>query len=250
VFERLRRWGQRGGDLLYPPACVHCREEMALPEDRIAICPRCRVALLTDRWQACRRCGAPLGEFGTIASRCLQCRNVPIRFDAVIPFGLYRNDLQHAVLRMKSRSGDPISKALGTWMASHLHRRLAAWEPELVVPISAHWSRRFFRGTNSPDLLAACIARNQKIPMFSSLLQWQRKVSRQSSLRRSERFRNVRGALRVRTSYDVKGACVLLVDDILTTGATASAAAEALCKAGAGRVIVAVLARTIGSESL
>jgi predicted amidophosphoribosyltransferase len=107
-----------------------------------------------------------------------------------------------------------------------------------------HWWRRVQRGTNSPDLIATHLADQARIDCLPRCVARRRATQPQSELAPSDRFQNVRGAFRLRRGYDVRAAKVLLVDDILTTGATASEVARVLKRAGAERVRVLVVART------
>jgi ComF family protein len=109
-----------------------------------------------------------------------------------------------------------------------------------------HWMRRLVRGINNPDVLADLLSRHLDAPLATAGLVRRRNTLPQKDLSPRERRLNVRGAFRVRKGYNVKGAHVLLVDDILTTGATASEAARVLKRAGAATVGVAVLARAEG----
>ena len=109
-----------------------------------------------------------------------------------------------------------------------------------------HWTRRLQRGINSPEILAGCLARHLGIPLRRRLLVRCRRTFLQTEMSPPQRFRNVRAAFRVHKSPCLQGARVLLVDDILTTGATCSEAAKTLKKAGAAAVVVAVLARAQG----
>jgi ComF family protein len=119
---------------------------------------------------------------------------------------------------------------------------------DLVVPVPMHWARRFQRGVNSPELMARELARFLGVEVGLRALARRRRTAPQADLSPRQRFRNVRDAFRVRASYDIQGRSVLLVDDILTTGATSSEAARMLKEAGAARVVVAVLARAAGPE--
>ena len=104
------------------------------------------------------------------------------------------------------------------------------------------------RGTNSPDILAATIGQCCRIECVQELLKWRRKVKKQSSLSPNERTENVRGALRVSRGYDLRGARVLLVDDVMTTGATSNEAAKMLLSANADSIGVTVVARAVSNQ--
>jgi predicted amidophosphoribosyltransferase len=132
---------------------------------------------------------------------------------------------------------------MGRLMAERLGDELSPFHPDLVVPIPSPWSRRWVQGLNSPEVFAQWIGICLGVPVFSGLLAWKRKARLQHRLAPHERFRNVHRALRISAGYDIKTACVVLVDDILTTGATVNEASRALLAGGAERIVVAVLAR-------
>lgn len=113
-----------------------------------------------------------------------------------------------------------------------------------------HWTRRVVRGTNSPEILAACVAKGLNLPLAMGVLRRRRNTELQPHLRPAERFANVRGAFEIGSEYDMAQARVLLVDDVLTTGATSSEAAKVLKRAGAAMVAVAVLARAEGNDAV
>jgi ComF family protein len=144
---------------------------------------------------------------------------------------------------MKHGAGEPLSAAMGDLLVAKRRGMLAAVEADVVVHIPMYWGRRLVRGTNSPEILARRLARRLGIPWESRLLVRRRNTLVQPDLPPRERFRNIQGAFRVDKGYDLGGARVLLVDDVLTTGATCSEAAKWLKQAGAAHVAVAVLAR-------
>jgi ComF family protein len=142
---------------------------------------------------------------------------------------------------MKWAAGEPIAEAMGELLITH--RRDAI--PDVVAPVPMHWQRRWVRKTNSPDILAAKVASFLQVPCQVRLLRLKRNILPQKGLKISDRRRNLADAFRVAKGYDIRGARVLLVDDVLTTGATCDAAAKALRMAGARSVAVVVLARTV-----
>ncbi|MCA9153200.1 MAG: ComF family protein [Pirellulaceae bacterium] len=169
------------------------------------------------------------------------------RIQRVMPFGLYRDRLKQVVLQMKHAAQEPLSLAMGRLFAEVLADQLADdAPPDFVVPIPSHWSRRWSRGTNPAMLLAESIARVRRWNLAERILLANRRTMKQGTLTPAERRRNVLRAFRVSESYDIKDARVLVVDDVMTTGATANEAARVLRRAGASHVSVAVLARATG----
>ena len=149
-------------------------------------------------------------------------------------------------MRMKASGTEPIAEAMGELLCQRRGEQIRALRPNLIVPVPMHWRRRWVRRMNSPDILAARIGRFLQVACRERLLRLNRSIKSQKGLSRCERRKNMVGAFRVARGYDIKGARVLLVDDVLTTGATCDEAAKALKGAGAESVVVTVLARTVG----
>ena len=184
------------------------------------------------------------------ALECAHCRDAKWRFDGVIAAGEYADELRRLVLEAKRPAGEAIAAGLGraAWLVGA--DRLTDLRPDAVVPIPMHWRRRLMRQTNSPELIAGVLARQLRgrgvrAPLAGRLLARHRPTRPQARVARSQRLPNVRRAFSVRRGYRLTGATVLLVDDILTTGATASEAAAELKRAGAGRVVLVVAAKSL-----
>jgi ComF family protein len=178
----------------------------------------------------------PLDEQG----RCALCRLGLRGFDAAYSFGAYEGVLRELIHLLKYGRVRSLTVALG--------ERLAAALPleqrfDVVVPVPLHWRRRLARGFNQSAWLAGAVARRYAVPVVAALKRRRGTVS-QAGLSHAKRRANVSGAFVVRRPGEVRGRRVLLIDDVMTTGATASACAAALKRAGAGYVAVLTLART------
>jgi ComF family protein len=177
---------------------------------------------------------------------CARCTTTRLHFEAVTTLGVYRAQLQQAVLMSKQAFHEPLALTLGSLLADEVSARWPDYRPDLVLPIPMYWARRWLRGHSGPELIAEALCGRLTLTLRTDALACRRSLARQSSLPRAERFRNVRGAFRAQRAYDLRGTNLLLVDDTLTTGATASEAAKALKEAGAASVRVAAAARGIG----
>jgi ComF family protein len=133
----------------------------------------------------------------------------------------------------------PLGKVLGAYLGAALPREERF---DMVVPMPLHWVRRWRRGFNQSEVLAREVARRSGIKVVHAVRR-ARSTAPQASLSRAGRRRNVRGAFAARRGVDVRGLRILLVDDVLTTGATANACAGALKRAGARYVAVLAVAR-------
>jgi predicted amidophosphoribosyltransferase len=163
-----------------------------------------------------------------------------------VALGNYQSELQQAVIWMKQLAHEPLTLAMGQLLADYAATQLAEIGMNLVTPVPMHPLRRLKRGTQPSLILGSQIARRLEIPMAERLLYCRRKSFKQGTLSPSERFKNRRDAFSISPGYDITDSHVLLVDDILTTGATASEAARMLRRAGAAGVVVAVVARGLG----
>jgi ComF family protein len=230
-------------DLLFPPRCVYCGEDLADPRQEWHLCASCFTKVVPATWHGCNRCGSEIAGDDPAPDGCQSCRQAKLCFDSVIPLGGYHSGLRAAVLRMKHPSHDALSVAMGRMLAERQRERLTEFRADMIVPVPMYWGRRLGRGKNSPELLASCLAKTLGAPVRTTILVRRRNTLPQTGLPPSQRFENVRGAFRVRRPDAVKDARVLLVDDVLTTGATCSEAADTLKQAGAAAVAVAVVAR-------
>jgi ComF family protein len=172
----------------------------------------------------------------------LRCRNLRLGFDQAFRLGTYDGLLRDLILKMKHESGEGLAEAVGALWAEFAGARLAAAGAQVVVPVPLHWTRRWSRGYNQSEALARALAARLKLPYHSGWLRRIRRTPKQTSQTPAARHASVRGAFRARSAAKLRGKTVLLVDDVLTTGSTASEAARTLRRQGAGRVVVAVLA--------
>lgn len=249
-WTRLPGWVGRSWsaatNLLFPPACQACGGELA-PEhaDACLICEDC-LAAFRNREPVCLRCASPAAPGLCDVPSCPRCTKRDYRFDAAIAIGIYRGRLQEAVLKMKQAMHEPLTISMGRLLGKLVVERLYEHRPDLCVPVPMHWVRRWVRGTSPSGLLTETAGPAVSVPVRIDLVACTRRMQKQGTLSPPERFRNTLGAFRLRTGYDIKGAHVLVVDDVMTTGATASEVAKVLKRGGATRVTVAVVARGVG----
>lgn len=231
-------------DLMFPPNCAFCRSALDTGGQGL-LCSTCREEL-ADRRATCVRCASVIVENADSASDCRQCRGQRFHFDAAVRLGRYEGSRRSAVLRIKRSSERNLAVSLGNFLAAAERNRLRAMALDGIVPVPMHWSRRIWRGVNSPETIAECLARSLNLPLAPHLLTRRRRTAPQASLAPSKRRANVRGAFRAARHADLPGARLLLVDDIMTTGATVNEGAKELRRAGASFVAVAVVARAEG----
>ncbi len=160
-------------------------------------------------------------------------------FDQVYSFGAYESVLRKLIHVFKFEGVRTLQRPLGALLAQALPRETSF---DAVVPMPLHWRRRWQRGFNQSELLAREIARRWSVPV-RALVRRGRATAPQAGLTSAQRRTNVEGAFEVKDAARLKGMRLLLVDDVLTTGATASACARALKRAGAAHVTFLALAR-------
>lgn len=149
---------------------------------------------------------------------------------------------------MKRPSEDPLARGMVGLLWARSGPAIADWRADVLVPIPMHWRRRAARGANCPETIAAELARRLKAPISSGILRRTKATRPQGPLSPPSRRENLRGAFRLVGGEVFRGARVLLVDDILTSGATCDEAAKLLRKAGAAAIGVAVIGRGTGDD--
>jgi ComF family protein len=178
----------------------------------------------------------PLDETG----RCALCRLGLQGFDAVYSYGSFDGTLRQLIHLFKYGGVQPLARVFGERMALALPREQSF---DFIAPMPLHWWKRWRRGFNQADVLAREIGRRWNVPVRGVILRT-RATAPQAGLTNAQRRLNMRGAFRVKRGVRLNGRRILLVDDVFTTGATASACARALKRAGASKVSLLTLART------
>jgi ComF family protein len=186
----------------------------------------------------CASCRTPFqNAFPLDASgRCALCRSGRRGFDAAYSFGAYEGVLRKLIHLYKYGRVRTLARPLSELLARAFPRDESF---DAAVPVPLYWRRRLQRGFNQSDLLARGLSRRTGIPVVRALGRL-RPTSAQAGLSNSARRQNVSQAFRAR---DVQGKRILLIDDVMTTGATAAACALALKQAGARRVVLLTVAR-------
>jgi ComF family protein len=156
--------------------------------------------------------------------------------------GPYDGILRDAILRMKQLPGESLAETMGLVWAERDREKFAAIRPEVVIAIPLYWLRRIERGYNQSLAVADAVANVLKVPCESGWLVRKKPTPKQYTQSAAARRENVKGAFRTTWRCRVQNRRVLLIDDVLTTGATTSEAAKVLREAGAAQVDVAVLA--------
>ena len=239
----VARFARDVGQLLYPNACLICGARETGAAFRHGVCSDCHRSVTTDPFPACPWCAQTVGPHTDTSAGCAECRGTTLGFDAAFRLGPYAEKLRDAVLRTKVLAGEGLADLLGRVFAEARGAAIRAANVELVAPVPLHWWRKWTRGYNQSEAVARELAAALGAEFAPTLLRRVKWTPQQSQPTREARRENVRGAFRVRRRARIAGRTVLLVDDVMTTGSTLGEAARTLRAAGAGRVVVAVLAR-------
>jgi len=192
----------------------------------------------------CRRCGRDAvgldGEF-----LCEDCRTFRPAYDRVASAARYEDDARELVNAFKFRNAVHLRDDLVDFLEGACVTRFKTSEIDLVVPMPSTFAHRFWRGYNQCAYLARELARRLGRPYRAAVLKRVGRPKKQGGLREEERRTNVLGTFAVRTPAAVRGRCVLVVDDIMTTGSTLAECARTLKAAGAKKVWAATLARSL-----
>jgi ComF family protein len=237
---RLRRFGRAVVDGILPPRCLACGAIVGEPD---ALCAGCWASINFFAPPWCAVCGLPfpypVGD-GAVCADCARERRSWDRARAVLR---YDKNSRRLVLMLKHGDQTHLADAFGRWM-----RRAGAEVldgADVIVPVPLHWTRLFARRYNQAGLLAHAIHAAGGPPVAPDWLVRRRRTPSQSRMGAAARARNVGGAFALRPGTSVAGKRVVVVDDVLTSGATAEECARVLRRAGAGFVGVLTLARAL-----
>jgi len=239
-------WKSRLADILFPPLCMSCREPLGSGQ---GFCPACwsRIAFLDG--PMCDCCGVPFDVDPGEDMRCAACLAAPPAYDRARAIFAYDEHSRAPILALKHADRLELAPGFALWLERAGRPLLTA--TDLIVPVPLHplklWQRRY----NQAAELARLLARGAAKPVAATILERSRPTKSQGEMASAAgRRRNVQGAFRVREPRQVAGRRILLIDDVLTTGATVDACARTLKRAGAAGVEILALARVVkGSEA-
>ena len=244
---RLAAWGthvrRAALDFLYPPTCLACGAAVAEPG---ALCGACWRDMRFIERPYCDRLGTPfpyeMGE-GVLSLRAVSDPPAFQRARAAVCFE--DGPSRRLVHRLKYSDRTELAKPMGAWMARAGADLLS--EADALAPIPLHYTRLWRRQFNQAAALAREIGRLSGKPCETGLIERVKPTRSQVGLTRSQRARNMQGAFRVPPAAWLEGRRIVLVDDVLTSGSTANAAARTLLRGGAKSVDVLVFAQVVRS---
>ena len=261
--NRKRRALNWLSELISPPECVCCStlidEELAnsgenwLEASGFRLCPVC-IEQVVSTYHRCQKCAFPVPEV-VPNEDCLQCRKEKWHFDRVLTLGPYRDLLSQLTVQTKKPHQGPLRHALAGMMAWQLDQEFRGdddqKEPQgncLVVPVPNYWTHSFSGAANTAGHLARVVARQSNLPLAPAIVRRVRKTGKQGMLSWTERKKNVKGAFQIASPEQAKSKHIILVDDVITSGATCGEIALRLKQCGVHRVTVLVVARGVGSK--
>ena len=228
-------------DLVFPPRCPLCGAGLSA---QTGLCASCWNDLVIPGEPACGSCNRPFGDGVPEGAICAACMANPPRHDGIAAGTLYNDASRRLVLAFKHGNRIALAPMMARLMTARLGFVDQGW---LVVPVPLHRWRLWRRGFNQAAVLAGEIAKARGARLLVDALERRKPTPVLGGLGRKARARALAGAIAARSRHraELKGASVVLVDDVLTSGATSDACVAALKRAGAERVVVACFARVL-----
>jgi len=249
---------------IYPPVCIGCdgpsyfdlasaignSSHPLPPVDRKILerenwCRDCLDQIRAPLKQRCPVCGGIVQLHAALKGRCHLCQFSDFRFSQAICINNYGGLLQALVIKMKGQRCEITALQLGELLAYEVERLDKIDDVDLLTCVPTHWRKRFSKGFQASGLLSEAVTKITGIPSVPKMLKANRPTQKQGMLSDFKRFENVKNAFSVTPFYRKKvvGKHIVLIDDVMTSGATTSQCAKVLRAAGAARVDVAVVAR-------
>ena len=234
-------------DLVIPPTCNYCHCDLNDKNRWLGLCNNCCSLFTRTAELYCDRCGT---KFATPKAKrtfnrtrtCDACKHLKFIFSEIFTLGPYQNHLRDAVLQTKYPQGYSLAVSLGRMLARTQKKEINAFQADLVIATPMHWLRRFQRGAHGPDAVAESLATYLGLPKASRLIIRSQYTEKQVALSQTQRTKNLADAFRL-LKKNVVDKRILLIDDVMTTGATCNEIARVFRSHGAIDVAVAVVAR-------
>jgi len=222
-------------NLIFPVYCLICKKELSYQTDTY-LCDACKKSIIPITGKVCNKCGRPF-----INGICGICREKQFYFSKARASVIYDGSVRECIHFFKYNKKTYLLNTLFEVLL--LPDSLDFLSCDFIVPVPLHWIRQYSRGFNQAELIGRKFSKRFNIKLSKTSLKRTRATPSQTGLSLKERTKNIKGAFSVRNSQKLNGKRILLVDDVMTTGATVNECSKVLLQAGVGEILVYTLAR-------
>ena len=247
LLDRVKPWVDATLNFLYPPVCHLCQRERATAAEGY-VCSSCWTGKDGVRFIVppfCSRCGLPFEGAITISFECSNCQDLDLQFRSARSAVFATKSVMEVIHRFKYQRALWFDAFLGELLIRQAEPILRCENWDMIIPVPLHAVKLREREFNQAEVLARRLGPAVRVPIVTNLLKRVQPTRTQTQLTRQERAANVRGAFAMVRGKKLNGEKIILLDDVLTTGATTSACAKVLRRAGAGDVCVWTVARGV-----
>ena len=227
-------------DIIFPANCKSCGKKLGINRE-VCFCETCWKNIRLIKEPSCIYCGKQL--LNDNEHFCADCTVRRLSFTDNRSAGVYEGILKEAIHEFKYKGKRSLGVSLGKLMVDCMKSNGGAEDIDIIIPVPVFEKKKEQREYNQAELLADFIGKTYNIPVIKDVLFRTADTPPQYDLAVEERFKNVSGAFSINNSIKIKWACILLVDDLLTTGATADECSKMLLGSGASQIRVFTLAR-------
>jgi ComF family protein len=242
IAAPIHNWLNTGLGFFYPEICRICEAGRATAKSGF-VCSKCRAQVRFIRPPFCERCGLPFEGEITTTFECTNCREMELHFSSARSAVVAKTIVLETIHRFKYRRALWFEPFLADLLLREALPVLRGQGWDFITPVPLHPVKKREREFNQAELIAMHLSVAAKIPLNNQLLRRVSPTMTQTRLTRRQRAENMRGAFAIRDGVKLNGEKIIVVDDVFTTGATTSACAKVLLKAGAGEVCVWTIAR-------
>ncbi|MDO9391419.1 MAG: ComF family protein [bacterium] len=225
-------------NFIFPPFCASCHQKILQPESGL-ICEACWDSLVKWRPDCCQRCGAqlPAQPSHEMPMLCPKCRIPDWACADIRAIGPFKTPLADAIHLLKYSDRRSVVKKLSEYMEQSLSGADHYKSSDLILSVPLHPARKRERGYNQAQLLAQALGKTWNKPCPENIIARARHTQTQTKLNKQQRLENVKDIFSVKKPELVRGKTIILIDDVLTTGATIGSCAGKLLEAGASKVL-------------
>ncbi len=230
-------------DIFYCRSCLHCNRNLNNSYE-LYICDVCKKKIRYIHHPYCLRCGAVLGPHTNSLAKegCTACKGKYLPFNTLTPVTYYDGVMKTLIHKFKYARQKFLFSLLHDILLTHENLNEIVPNVDVIVPVPLHWLKKMHRGFNQSELLSRGIQRHFSKPLSTNNLCRIKNTASQTHLSKGQRQANIHNAFFVNHPQSFKGKKILLVDDVLTTGVTASECSKKLKEAGAKSVHLLILA--------